>query len=125
MPAKKNHPDAPLVEEIVDRLSPFAPVSSRFMFGGWGLFVEGLMFGLVDDGSVFLRADEVNRPTCEAAGQRQWVYEMRGKPTTLPYFSLPEDDFDDPEALRAWFEGARKAAIRNAKPKRSRAKKQT
>lgn len=42
-----------------------------------------------------------------------------------PYFSLPEDDFDDPEALRAWFEGAREAAIRNAKPKRSRAKKQT
>ena len=120
MPAKKNHPDAPLVEEIVDRLSRFADVSSRFMFGGWGLYSDGVMFGLVDQGAVFLRADDVNRPDFEAAGQRQWVYEMRGKPTPLPYFSLPEDDFDDPDALRTWFESARAAAARNAKPKTKR-----
>ncbi len=119
MPAKRNHPDAPLVEEIVERLSPFADVSSRFMFGAFGLFVDGVMIGHVNDGTLYFRADDVNRPDFEAAGQRPWVYEYRrGTRMAMPYYPIPEDDFDDPDALRGWFESARAAAARNAKRKR-------
>ena len=113
MPARKNHPDADYVDEILDRLSAFAPVSSRFMFGSFGLYVDGAMFGLVIDGALCLRADEVNRPAFEAAGLQPWVYESKGKRVTMPYYPIPEDDFDDTEALRAWFEGARAATSRS------------
>ncbi|MGE3962431.1 MAG: TfoX/Sxy family protein [Dehalococcoidia bacterium] len=120
MPAKKNHPDTPIVEEIVARLAPFADVSARFMFGGWGLYAEGVMFGLVDEGAVYLRIDDLNRPAFEAAGQQQWTYDMKGKVSPMPYFSLPPDAYDDPDALRTWFDSARAAAARNAKPKKNR-----
>lgn len=117
MPAKKNHPDAPYVEELVERLSAFGPVSARFMFGGFGLYADGAMFGLVDDGALYLRADEVNRPAFEAVGSRPWVYEMKGKPSAMPYYPIPQEDFDDRDALRGWFEGARAAALRVAAAK--------
>src|SRR5690606_9679290 len=104
MPAKKNHPDTPYVEELVERLSAFAPVSARFMFGGYGLFVDGVMFGLVDDGALYLRADDLNRPTFEAINAQPWTPEMNGKTSTMPYYALPEDDADNIEALRPWFE---------------------
>ena len=123
MPAKKGHPDAAYVEEVVERLGAFGPVSSRFMFGGFGLYADGAMFGLVDDGTLYLRADEVNRPSFEAVGAQPWVYEMKGKPSTMPYYPIPEDDFDDRDALRGWFEGARAAALRVAAAKKPRAPK--
>lgn len=120
MPAKKNHPDAPYVEEVVERLSAFAPVSSRFMFGGFGLYCEGAMFGLVEDGTLYLRADDENRAEFEAVGSRPWVPDMKGKPMPMPYYPVPDHDMDDNDSLHRWFESARAAASRVAASKGGR-----
>jgi DNA transformation protein len=125
MPARNDHPDAAYVEDILERHAPFGAVSSRFMFGGFGLYVDGVMFALVDDATLYLRADEVTRPDFEAIGSQPWVYEAGGKRTTMSYYRIPEDDFDNTEALRAWFESARGAALRTAAAKKPRRKKTT
>ena len=85
MPAKRPHPDAMFVADMVERLAAFAPVTSRAMFGGYGLFVDGTMFALVDDATLYLKADDVNRGAFEAAGMQPWRYEAKGKSMQMGY----------------------------------------
>jgi len=121
MPAKRAHPDAGLVADLVECFSTFAPVTSRSMFGGYGLFVDGAMFALVDDGTLYLKADDVNRQAFEAAGMQPWTFQSRGRAMQMGYYPIPEDDLHDPAALRGWFEGAREASRRAAERKRAKA----
>lgn len=121
MPAKRAHPDAGLVADIVEHFSTFALVTSRSMFGGYGLFVDGAMFALVADGALYLKADDANRHRFEAAGMQPWTYETRGRAMQMGYYPIPEDDLHDSAELRAWFEGARDASRRAAEQKRTKA----
>ena len=123
MPAKKPHPDAEFVAELVEQFAPLALVTPRAMFGGFGLFSDGAMFALVDDGAVYLKTDDVNCPAHEALGFQPWVYEAASKTATMSYYLIPEEALEDPEALRPWFEGALAAAQRAAAARKPRAKK--
>ena len=38
------------------------------MFGGWGLYLHGRMFGLITEGQLYLKADDLTRPDFERAG---------------------------------------------------------
>ena len=121
MPAKKDHPDTRFVEEVVGRLAAFAPVTPKFMFGGFALYVDHAIFALVDDGTLYLRADDGNRAEFEAVGSRPWTFEMQpGRTSQMPYYPIPEADFDDDEALGRWFASACGAARRVAASKRPR-----
>ncbi len=122
MPAKKNHPDAQYVEEIVERLGRFGPVTSKFMFGGFGLYSDGVMFALVEDSTLYLRADDESRAAFEAVGSQPWVFEAKDKPMPMPYYPIPEQDFDDDAALELWFQRACQAAARVVTAKRPRGK---
>ena len=119
MAAKKEHPDAPFVTEVVEQLAPFGAVSVRAMFGGHGLYVDGAMFALVADGALYLKVDGESREAFAAAGQTPFVYEARGNLLEMSYWTIP----DDAEALRPWFERARGSAMRTAMLKKRRPKR--
>lgn len=48
------------VAHIVDLLQLIGPVESKSMFGGFGMFLEGLMFGLVAGNELYLKVDTQN-----------------------------------------------------------------
>jgi DNA transformation protein len=50
-----------MCEHVVDRLASLGAASYKFMFGGFGVYLDGLMIGIVADEVLLLRADEVNR----------------------------------------------------------------
>jgi DNA transformation protein len=85
------------------------------MFGGLGVFRQGLMFGLVADDILYLKGDAETAGRYEAEGCRQFVYESKGKPTAMSYWRLPDELYDDPEAFAAWAETAFAAALRSQK----------
>jgi DNA transformation protein len=94
-------------EFIRDLFAPFGPVMVRGMFGGAGIFREGLMFGLVFDGAIFLRVDQDSIPDFEREGSRPFVYTRAKSPgkvgrASLSYWRLPERLYDDPEELVVW-----------------------
>jgi DNA transformation protein len=99
----------PFVQEI---LEGWGSVSARRMFGGHGLYQEGLMFAIVMNQQLYLKVDEQNRPEFEALGLTPFTYPMKGREVTLSYWSAPEFIFDDSgEALR-WAQSAWAAAAR-------------
>lgn len=66
-------------ERYRDLFAPWGTVSVRRMFGGLGIYREGLMFALVADGELYFKTDRETVATFEAAGGRQFVYEAKGK----------------------------------------------
>ncbi|MXN64545.1 transcriptional regulator [Stappia sp. GBMRC 2046] len=88
------------------------------MFGGAGLFCDDLMFALEADGTVYFKADDVNRPAFEDAGSSPFSYEMSGKLRSMSYWQMPEDLADDPDELKNLASGALEAARRAARGKR-------
>jgi DNA transformation protein len=107
--------DPEFVEEL---FSQFGPVSVRRMFGGAGIFADGVMFGLIFEGAVYLKADEAAIPAFEREGSKPFVYPLakkprvRKKPST--YWRLPERLYDDPDELARWAAGAFAIAQRKA-----------
>ena len=94
-------------EFIRELFSPFGAVTVKRMFGGAGIWSDGLMFALVFDGAIFLKVDVASIPEFEREGSRPFVY-TRAKSTgrvgraSLSYWRLPERLYDDPEELAVW-----------------------
>ena len=102
--------------------------TGRRMFGGLGLYAEGVMFALIDDDRIFLKTDAALQAALREEGSVAWIYtEARGPKAGVPqetsYWSLPEAACDDPEEACAWGRRAVAAAlaIRAAKPAARRA----
>jgi DNA transformation protein len=106
------------VEFVVEGLQPLGGVSARRMFGGWGIYKDGVMFALIAYDQLYLKVDDGNRAAYEDAGLPHFTYADNGKPIRMSYREAPSEGFDDPEILCAWAREAYAAALRAKKPKR-------
>ncbi|HZI12291.1 MAG TPA: TfoX/Sxy family protein [Myxococcus sp.] len=115
------------VEYTVELLEKLGPVQPRSMFGGWGLYFGGRMFGLIAEGQLYLKVDDVTKPDFQAAGCRPFVYEGGGKAVEMGYWTPPTDAADDAYALLPWarraVDAAQRAALKKAPKKKAAAKK--
>jgi DNA transformation protein len=119
--------DADFVAYVLELLQPLARCSARRMFGGYGLYGDGLMFALVFDGRLYLKVDEMTKPDFVAAGCAPFVYEGQEKPIEMSYWTVPESALESHEDMTPWARRAFAAALRkaNARPvaKKSATKK--
>lgn len=99
-------------EALPARLQPFGPVSLRRMFGGYGVFYQGLMVGLVAGDGLYLKTDARSAPLFIKAGCRQFVYYRGHRPVAMSYYRAPDDLFSSEESVRAWLSEAYEAALR-------------
>lgn len=103
---------------IIDMLAPRMPVTARKMFGGYGFYRSGLMFGIFTGESVYFKVDDSNRPDYETAGMEPFTYEANGRRTTLSYWQVPAEVLDDESALCEWAEKAFAVAVAAAAKKK-------
>lgn len=109
-----------LVEDLFGAIDA---VSFRKMFGGVGIFRDGVMFALIADDTLYLKADETTRGRYEAEGCAPFVYEGKGRVVSMGYWQVPERLYDDPDDFREWglaaFEVAERARRKKPVKKRS------
>jgi DNA transformation protein len=116
MPKPKKKPPDPFVQAVVMRLMPLGDVQARPMFGGHGIYVDGLFSALIMRDALYLKADNHNRSVFEAGGATPFrPYPDRPKPS-MSYYKVPQDVFDGPDLI-PWAEGAVAAARRSFKLK--------
>ncbi|MDJ0740867.1 MAG: TfoX/Sxy family protein [Gammaproteobacteria bacterium] len=108
------HPDREFVAHLVDLMQGVGPVASRRMFGGHGLFLGGLMFGLIADGTLYLKADDDSAPLFTTQGLDAFTYHKQGRAYRMSYYQAPEDCLEDVDAMRLWANRAYEAALRAA-----------
>ena len=111
------------VEYLKEVFHEFGPIQPRPMFGGYGIFYKGLMFALVADDTLYLKADETISPYFTERELEQFSYEKQGKAFKMSYYMAPEDIFDDPEEAKVWADRSYAAAIRSNKTKKKTTKK--
>jgi DNA transformation protein len=113
-------------EALKALFEPFGPVTIRRMFGGAGIYADGLCFAIEADGEVFLKTDSLSRADFSAADSAPFTYMAKGKSRPTSYWSLPTGAHEDGDELRRWagrgLDAARRAAAARAKPKGKRPK---
>ena len=108
---------------VIELLAGMGRVEARRMFGGAGLYRDGVMFGILDDDAVFFRVDDQLEAQLKALGSSPWVYSMKadGSIRSMGYWRMPETAVDDPDEAVAIARRALAAAVsrkaERAKPK--------
>ncbi len=99
---------------VKQALLPMGEVTSKKMFGGIGIFLEGLMFAkITGDGLLFFRVDDSNRADYEALGKGQ--FHSGSKKKGMPYYEVPEQVIADEDQFLAWAKTAHGVAVANKK----------
>jgi DNA transformation protein len=104
---------------VIEQLQRTAQgIRARSMFGGVGIYAADLFFALVDEDTLYFKADETTRGEFEARGMDPFrPYGEEGE--VMQYYQVPADLLEDAEALRPWVEAAIGVA-RRAKARRGR-----
>ncbi len=111
------------VAHIVDLMQTIGPVESKSMFGGFGVFLEGLMFGLIADGELYLKVDAENIADYEELGLQAFSFNKNGKEFSMGYYQAPEETLENSELMRDWAAKAYEVAMRAAAKKGNKSKK--
>lgn len=90
------------IELLEEALGAIGPIAIRRMFGGAGVFADGVMFALIAGDTLYLKADDTTRHAFESEGLAPFTYRGRGKTIALSYWQAPERLLDDPDELTDW-----------------------
>ncbi|MDP6646107.1 MAG: TfoX/Sxy family protein [Rhodospirillales bacterium] len=96
------------VTNVLNILTPLGDVRPKRMFGGYGLFLEGSMFALINkNDELYLKADDENKDAFIARGS--------GTHGKMPYYAAPAETLESWEEMESWANGAVEAARRGKK----------
>ncbi len=102
------------VLDLIVRVGPPFDTCARLrrMFGGHGIFCDGVMFALISDDTLYFKADDNTKPAFLDAGSLPFTYEKAGREIELSYLTVPDEAGEDVEELRNWAHMALAAANR-------------
>lgn len=103
------------VKYLTEAFRDFGAVNTRRMFGGHGVFFDGVMIGLVADDVLYLKADTLSIEKFKDYGLSQFQYPKGDKMVGMSYYLAPEEALDDPAEMRVWAQLAYDAALRSRK----------
>ena len=105
--AAKGDPD-----RFDDLFAPFGKIVVRRMFGGEGLFRDGLMFAIVHEERLYFKTSEESRQAFIAEGTGPLFYRFKNAEGVLTsYYELPDRLYDDPDELAEWARAAFAVAL--------------
>lgn len=103
---------------LLDLMQPVGPVHARPMFGGYGLYRDDLMFGLVSNDTLYLKADAETVADFKGLGLEAFSYRRRGRLCSLSYYRAPEGALESSEEMGVWVRKGYGAALRSAAEQR-------
>jgi DNA transformation protein and related proteins len=89
---------------VLDCLSHLEGISSRAMFGGYGLYQHGVIFAMIANDTLYLKVDDSNRADFEKYDSKPFTYERDGKKKAMSYYELPADILEDQDQIGHWVE---------------------
>jgi DNA transformation protein and related proteins len=89
---------------VVEQLERVAPVTARAMFGGVGLYAEGLFFALIAEDRLYFKVDDSTRPDFERLGREP--FRPFGGVKAMGYYEVPADVLEDVAHLETWMRKA-------------------
>ena len=115
MPASNKEKE--FVSYVVDLMQSLGPVRAKNMFGGHGIFLDELMFGLIAEDTLYFKADKEIINEFEGRGLEAFTYNKKGKALKISYYRAPEEALEDSDEMNRWASKAYGAALRAASNK--------
>ena len=112
--------DNAFVSYVVELMQSMGPVRAKRMFGGHGIFLDDLMFALIADDVLYLKADNETENDFKAKGLDAFTYNKKDKILSMSYFQAPEEALEDNDEMKLWANKAYCAALRAASKKRKK-----
>lgn len=114
--------DKGFAEYVVgDLFGYLSDVSMRAMFGGYGIYRSGVMFGLISDGELYFKVSEESKRDYENLHSRPFTYEKDGKRQEISYWYINEDVQENVTLFRELaeksFDLALEASVKKSKKK--------
>src|SRR5262245_44688986 len=104
---------------VLDQLEDLGDVTHKAMFGGFGLYCDGVFFALIARDVLYMKVDDANRRDYERAGSQAFrPYPDRGG--SMKYYAVPVDVLESSSELAAWARKSLAAARRATEPRRRR-----
>lgn len=80
-------------------------ITHRSMFGGVGVYGDGLFFALMDNDTLYFKVDDGSRPAFEDRGMGPFLpYGDPERP--MAYYQVPPDLLETPDELGSWIDTA-------------------
>ena len=115
---------AEFIAFLKEQMAGFGAVTSRRMFSGAGIYRDGVIFALIVQDTLYLKADAESRADFEAEGLGPFTYDTKlGERTITSYWRCPERCLDDPGEMTLWCRKAWGAALRAGVGKNKPARK--
>ena len=109
--------DKEFTNYVVDLMQSIGPVNAKRMFGGYGLFLDDLMFALISNGLLYLKADIENKDSFINNNLTAFTYMKKAKECKLAYYQAPEEVLEDSDIMHNWIQSSYAAALRAATKK--------
>ncbi len=118
--------DSGFVSHCLELLAPLGRTSSRRMFGGHALYIDGLCMALIIGDTLYLKVDDTSRALFERAGCRPFTYAGKNDEVhVMSYYTAPEEAMESPAEMTPWARRGLAAAVaaRAKAPKKKAAAK--
>jgi DNA transformation protein len=107
---------------LLELLTPLGQVTSRSMFGGYGIYRDGVMFALVAYETLHFKVTADNQADYAQAGSQPFTYSKKdGKVAVMSYWEVPLEVLEDQDQLLEWARKAYATALKHqTSPKKTR-----
>jgi DNA transformation protein len=114
--------EAGFIALLEDLLAPVGPIRVKRMFGGAGIYAEGVMFAIVAGERVYFKTDEAGSAAFEDAGTGPFTYSAKsGTGVLKSFWQVPDLLIDEPDEFAVWarraIAAARKALQKGQQPR--------
>jgi len=107
------------VDLVLTLLTPYGDIRARAMFGGYGLYLDGMIFAIIVQDRLYFKTDAETRPRFLRTGSKPFSYFRAGeKAVSLSYYEAPPRTMNSARAIMPWMELATIAARGAAKAKK-------
>jgi DNA transformation protein len=91
-------------EFVLEQLGRVTPVTGRSMFGGVGIYAQGLFFALIAEDRLYFKVDDATRPEFDQLGMEP--FRPFGEDSAMGYYEVPADVVEDSVRLAGWMKKA-------------------
>ncbi len=115
--------DESLVVQVQEALEPLGSVTMRKMMGGATLYLNGIIFAILEGADIWFKADDETSSIWDREGCERFSMTFKdGRVGTMNYRRAPAEVYDNPEVMQRWAQLAHDAGIRSAARKKPRGK---
>src|SRR3982751_4649529 len=97
-------------EFVLEQLGRSTPVTGKSMFGGVGIYAQGLFFALIAEDRLYFKVNDATPPDFERRGMEP--FRPFGEDSAMGYYEIPADVVENVDQLETWMKKAIDVAAR-------------